>query len=175
MKIKAILAMSPSGAIGDGKLLYRNKQDLSHFKNRTMGDILIMGRKTYQEAGALKGRIIIVVSSTLSSSGNPENVLIARSPLEALEKAEFMWQSVRESRKSKKSCVWVCGGKTIYDVLFHKCSEIVATRFYKEPKRKIDKGNLKKVSIPDNFERNCDVQLEDFAIVSYIKKRKAWL
>lgn len=57
-----IVAIDRKGAIGrNGDQLYYIKEDLRHFKTLTMGNTIIMGRKTFEALpkGALPGRRIL--------------------------------------------------------------------------------------------------------------------
>jgi len=67
--LKLIMATSPNGIIGDkNKLIFDCKEDMKHFQASTMGQTVIMGRKTYESIGrGLPGRNNIVVSSTVDS------------------------------------------------------------------------------------------------------------
>lgn len=66
MKIIHIVAMQKNtrGIGKDGKLPWHLPSDLAHFKRRTKGEIVIMGRKTFESLpnGALPNRLNIVVS-----------------------------------------------------------------------------------------------------------------
>ena len=62
--MKLILAVDKNWSIGNqGRLLYHLPRDLKHFKETTMGGILIMGRKTYESLPRkLPGREMVVLS-----------------------------------------------------------------------------------------------------------------
>lgn len=60
-----IAAVTDTGAIGiEGKLLYSIREDMRRFRSLTMGNPIIMGRKTFESmpSGALPGRRNIVVT-----------------------------------------------------------------------------------------------------------------
>ena len=61
---RMIVAFDKNLAIGmDNKLLWSLPKDLKHFKNLTMGNVMLMGRKTYESIGkALPGRVSIVLT-----------------------------------------------------------------------------------------------------------------
>ena len=63
-RIILIVAMSRARVIGvDGKLPWRLPGDLAHFRRRTLGKPLILGRKTFESLGRnLPGREMIVLS-----------------------------------------------------------------------------------------------------------------
>ena len=64
-KIAIIVAVANGGAIGrGGDLLYPISADLKRFKALTMGNVIIMGRKTFESLpkGALPGRENVVIT-----------------------------------------------------------------------------------------------------------------
>lgn len=80
-----IVAIDRKGAIGHaGDQLYYIKEDLKHFKSLTMGNTIIMGRKTFEalRKGALPGRKNIVV--TRNRSYRAPGAEVAHSLAEAL-------------------------------------------------------------------------------------------
>lgn len=64
MRISAICAMSENRAIGrHNQLLWHLPADLKHFKKLTMGNPILLGRKTYESIGRpLPGRTNIVIT-----------------------------------------------------------------------------------------------------------------
>lgn len=64
MALHLIVAIDLKGAIGrGGDLLYRLRPDLRRFKALTMGNTVVMGRKTWESLpGALPGRRNIVIT-----------------------------------------------------------------------------------------------------------------
>lgn len=63
--INIIVAIDARGAIGrGGDLLFHRRDDMRHFRDITMGNTLVMGRKTFESlpGGALPGRRNIVVT-----------------------------------------------------------------------------------------------------------------
>ena len=66
-----IAAYSRNRVIGkDGKIPWQLKDEKRRFKELTMGNVLVMGRRTFAEIGrALPGRFTIVLSSTARFEG----------------------------------------------------------------------------------------------------------
>ena len=65
MKFIIIACVNELNYIGkDNKLLYTIKEDLNHFKNLTNGNVVIMGRKTYESLPKkpLPNRINIILT-----------------------------------------------------------------------------------------------------------------
>jgi dihydrofolate reductase len=104
---KIIACINKKRAIGkDGKLLYSIKNDLANFKNMTVGNVVIMGRKTFESLpkGPLPNRRNIVISSTLKDGDIP-GVEIAENVMQAILKA---------NPTEPKEEVFVIGGASVY-------------------------------------------------------------
>lgn len=82
--ISMIVAKDINGVIGkDNKLIWRIPEDLRHFKNKTLGKTIVMGRKTYESIGRpLPGRRNIVM--TKDNSFNVSGVDVVNSVDEVL-------------------------------------------------------------------------------------------
>jgi dihydrofolate reductase len=67
--ISIIVAVSENGVIGkEGKLPWYIPEDLKHFKQLTSGNVVIMGRKTYESIGKpLPNRLNIVITREKNS------------------------------------------------------------------------------------------------------------
>ena len=68
MQIVLVAAVGENNVIGrEGKLPWRLKSDLQHFKRRTLNRPVIMGRRTYESIGKpLKDRTNIVITRSLA-------------------------------------------------------------------------------------------------------------
>lgn len=82
-----IVAYTKNRVIGDkGKIPWRIKGEQRRFKELTTGNVVIIGRKSYEEIGRpLPNRFTVVVSGTASFEA--ENCTTASSLREAIEKA----------------------------------------------------------------------------------------
>jgi dihydrofolate reductase len=111
--LKAIAAMSENRVIGSqGRIPWRLPDDFKWFKKRTMGQVLVMGRKTFESIGRpLPGRETIVLTRKL------EIVPGARlaGNLDELDPA-------REERE-----MFICGGAEIYAQALPRCSDLYLT------------------------------------------------
>ena len=101
--ISLIAAMTKKHVIGkDNKLLWNIAQEMDHFKSTTQGNVVIMGRKTFESIGRpLPKRHNIVITS---SAKHIDGVEIAHSIDEALVKA-----------KKHHKDIFVIGGAQIYE------------------------------------------------------------
>jgi len=99
MKLILIAALSRNRAIGkDGKIPWRIPEDLRRFKELTVGNIVLMGRKTYESLGnPLPGRRNVVLTSRLIPG------------IETHASLETALQALRREEK-----VFVIGGGTVF-------------------------------------------------------------
>lgn len=105
MKLHLIYARARNGTIGkDGQMPWHLPEDLAHFKRVTLGQPVIMGRKTWDSLPArfrpLPGRTNIVI--TRQSDWNAEGALRAAS----IEEAMQLCGDVTDA--------WIMGGAEIY-------------------------------------------------------------
>src|SRR5262245_2097342 len=107
MSLVLIAAVARNGVIGrDNDLVWRDRYDLQRFKQLTLGQVLVMGRRTYESIGRpLPGRTTIVI--TRRSGWTAPGVMVAHSFDEALKVAEDV---------SPGQDVYVAGGGEIYRV-----------------------------------------------------------
>jgi|EndMetStandDraft_3_1072993.scaffolds.fasta_scaffold00001_100 dihydrofolate reductase len=110
-RIAMILASTINGEIGyKNTIPWKLKGDLPRFKDLTTGNVLIMGRSSYESLpGPLKDRIVIVLTrdpAFASEVHDPENKVYSASSLpEAIENA----------RSFKTPIIFLAGGASIYE------------------------------------------------------------
>ena len=103
INIIAAIQKKDRGLGFQNKLLFRLKDDLKNFKQLTLGQIIIMGRKTYDSIGhPLRERTNIVVTKNKNFQV-PQDTIVAFSLEEALE----------EAKKINKQ-IFIIGGGEIY-------------------------------------------------------------
>ncbi|MCG8622850.1 MAG: dihydrofolate reductase [Proteobacteria bacterium] len=119
----AIVAMSTTGVIGDGKKMpWHIPQDLKRVRGLTMGKPLIMGRRTFESIGKpLAGRANIVL--TQNETWQKKGVLVAHTPLEAVQLASD-WIDADPSHKPE---IIIFGGGEIYKLFMPHLARIEAT------------------------------------------------
>lgn len=102
--ISLIVALTKKGIIGKNTSLpWHIPQDLANFKQLTQGNIVVMGRKTFESIGKpLPNRINIVVSKTLSQQQIPGMIILRTFDLALLE-----------AQKSNKE-IFIIGGNSIF-------------------------------------------------------------
>jgi dihydrofolate reductase len=124
-KVAAIVAMDESRVIGvNGSLPWRLPADMAHFRALTTGNVVVMGRKTWDSLPPafrpLPGRTNVVVSRTPSQLNLPDGVLRAASP-------EAGVATAREVAAKTDASVWVIGGAELYRALLSLCDEVHLT------------------------------------------------
>jgi dihydrofolate reductase len=109
--IKIVVATSNNGVIGkDNKLLWKQSEDLKRFKSLTLGQKVVMGRKTYESIGKpLPGR---------------DNYVITRS-LNEIEGCKLL-KSFEEVNKLEGD-IFIIGGGEIYEKFITFADEIYLT------------------------------------------------
>lgn len=113
----AVVAISQNNVIGKGNQLpWRLSSDLQRFKRLTMGECLLMGRKTFQSIGRpLPGRQTIVLSRSGFVSNFAEVTVVG-----SLDEVSA---AVQESKQ-----VVVIGGAEIFKKTIDFCDQMWITR-----------------------------------------------
>ena len=122
MKLSLIVAANLEGAIGkNNQLLWRLPEDLKRFKALTMGNPILMGRKTFESIGKpLPGRTSFVI--TRNSEFHADGIVLCSSLEDAIEKA----------RQSGAEEAFVIGGGEIYAQALPLSDRIYLTRVYNQ-------------------------------------------
>ena len=116
-----VMAVDAKWAIGyKGDMLTRIPADLKHFKEMTMGGVLVMGRKTFDATGALPGRETIIVSRLLKET---EGAHIAHS-------LDDLREMIKEKFSDKK--IFLVGGASLIDQLIDEVDEAEITFIKKD-------------------------------------------
>ncbi|PSH02148.1 MAG: dihydrofolate reductase [Nanohaloarchaea archaeon QH_8_44_6] len=119
-----IAAVAENDVIGkDGDIPWHYSEDMKHFKQKTTGHSVIMGRKTYfslpEDFRPLPDRKNIVLSR--SEPELPESVELANSLDEAWEKAE-----------EHSSKAFVIGGAGVYEQTMQEADRMILTEVHEE-------------------------------------------
>lgn len=117
-----IAAVAENGVIGRGNALpWRLKSDMRHFREVTMGNPVVMGRKTFASIGRpLKGRTTIVVTRDASFAA-PGTV--AASTLDAA-----LMAARGDALRRGADAIFVAGGADIYAQVLPQAMQLVVTR-----------------------------------------------
>ncbi len=162
MIVSHIVAMTPQRVIGkNNQLIWKQKEDLKFFKNKTLGHHLIMGRKTFDSIGGkpLKGRPHLIITR--------QKMLIPDVDVFA-----SVFEAVDFAHERGESEVFICGGGEIYLNSLPLITRVYMTlieadvsgdTFYPE----FDFSNWKKVELASGF-KNDDNQF-NWKIYQYDK------
>ena len=124
--IALIAAVAANGVIGrDGKMPWQIPEDLQRFKSKTMGNPVVMGRRTYESIaaridGPLPGRHSIVLSRQ-----DPDlhaGVVVVDSIDAAVAEAEAVCELDDNADR-----IFVIGGATVYEAFLDRADELVLT------------------------------------------------
>lgn len=127
MKERVIIAaVAADGSIGnEGGLVYRLKDDLERFKILTTGNVVIMGRKTFESIGRpLPNREnIVVTSGSITLPYESTHLHVVKSLADAFRLAETL--------PGEKA--YVIGGGQIYKEAMDWCTRLEITEIFAQP------------------------------------------
>ena len=151
MKINHIVCQSKNGFIGkDNKLLFDCKPDMDWFKKKTTGNVVLMGRKTWESVGSkpLNNRLNVVVSTTTKASGElyakHDNLLFFTNLKDALD-----WLQQYSSQKwNMYKDIFIIGGESIYK----QTEDIIDNIYLTTIDQNVEGDTIYPVKINDTFE-----------------------
>ena len=125
---------------------YGISDDLKRFKGLTLGQVVIMGRKTYESlpfTTGLPSRLNIVLTKSPENYKNIENkVYFIR---------ENDLQNIIET-KCKGKRIFIIGGGEIYNKFFHQCQTIYVTMVHRK----------ESVIEKDSILFDCEIKPDEF-------------
>ena len=148
---KAIAAMSENRVIGHGnKIPWHLPEDFKWFKKMTTGQIIVMGRKTFESIGRpLPNRETIVLSRTSFSLPGVRTI------------SDLKQINADDARE-----IYICGGAQIYAQTLAQCSDLYLTLV----KRTVE-GDTFFPAFEDQFDLVEQIEDNpDFKILHYRKK-----
>lgn len=107
------------GGLGaNGKLLYKVKEDMMYFKQRTENKVVVMGRNTFDSLpnGALPNRTNIVLSSDKNFA--PDGVKVVHNYQDLMKELE----------NYPSDDIFIIGGASLYAELMNKCDVLYINR-----------------------------------------------
>ncbi|MEO7299574.1 MAG: dihydrofolate reductase [Verrucomicrobiota bacterium] len=152
MKFQAIAAMSENRVIGNGnKIPWHLPEDFKWFKKMTTGQIVVMGRKTFESIGTpLPNRTTIVLSRTNFHYPGVQTI----SDLNQID------------LKNETREVFICGGAQIYEQALPVCSDLYLTLV-----KRVVEGDAFFPPFENQFELAEEIlDCPDFKILHYRKK-----
>ncbi|MCL2062870.1 MAG: dihydrofolate reductase [Candidatus Cloacimonetes bacterium] len=132
-----IVAVDENWAIGyKNDLLIRISEDMKYFKNKTMGNIVVMGRKTFESLPGqrpLKNRTNIVLSKDKKYTVTTASLLPPEKDVEIPVFKTIICHDVNEVLSIVKSSdkeVFIIGGEMIYKLFIPYCKKAYVTKIY---------------------------------------------
>ena len=167
-KIVAIWAQDQNGLIGkEDKLPWYLPAELQHFKEVTMGQIILMGRVTFDGMGrrVLPGRQTVILSRDASYQIDHENVLVFHN-LDEL----FNWYQEQDKN------LFIIGGAQIFSLFESYLDQLILTRVHAQVEGdtyfpsdfNLDAFSLEK----EVFRPKDDKNVYDFTVEFYQRKAK---
>lgn len=123
----AILASTLNNIVGSNNTLpWQCRRDMYFFKLSTVGNVVIMGRKTYESMGSkpLPRRVNIVITRTPESILPAPNLTVVTT-IEAAIKVARMADLSRFDRHTKFEHIFIIGGVDIYKQTAFLIDEII--------------------------------------------------
>lgn len=155
--MKIIVAVDLNWGIGcDGKLLQHIPEDMKFFKEKTIGNVVVMGRETFESLpgkNPLKDRVNIVLSR--DRSFKDDRLIICNS----------IEDTLKELQKYENSKVFIIGGETIYKQFLPYCDELYITKIQNEYKADRFFPN---VDIMSNWELIKESEVKEYNNVRYV-------
>lgn len=143
--IKMIVAYDKNFAIGkNNKLPWTLPDDLRYFKEKTLNQNVLMGRKTFESI------LLYTKNKTLS---NRNSFVLTQNKAWGYDDTMVFYDKSQVLEFSKNNDLWIIGGQKIYQLFSDVVDEIYATEVYA------------KISDTDAF---FSVNLDSFAEVSRI-------
>ena len=121
MNFELIVAYNKNGVIGNNNTIpWYIPEDLKHFRQLTLNNVVIMGRKTFESLpnGPLKDRINIVITQNPHQYENTDSTIFTN--------MENVFDIVKQHNSSNKK-VFIIGGSEIYNLFLSYCSIIHLT------------------------------------------------
>ena len=118
--MKAIVCADQNWGIGNqGHLLVNIPSDMKFFRDTTIGNVVVMGRRTFDDLPGgrpLEGRVNIVLSR--DPNFHPKDVIVVRGKKELFE----------ELKKYETDEIFIIGGPSVYELMLPYCAEVFATK-----------------------------------------------
>ena len=163
--VTLLAAVAANGVIGrDGDLAWRSSDDLRHVKAMTMGNVLLMGRRTFDSIGRpLPGRRTVVL--TRQRDWEHDGVVVAHSPDAAVSAAERIAAGL-DSGSDAGATVFVFGGGQLYATLMDRADALEITEIHAD----IDGDVLFPAIDPNLWHEVARDERDGFAWVSYRRR-----
>lgn len=175
LECRAIMACDMNGILGyDNDLIFHNERDMEFFREKTMDQLVVMGRKTFESMGSkgLKGRINVVISKAPSFPKEAYEKMKAETKYDDSEApVEFMAttsQLLDFCTKVDRKKIWVIGGGKIYGMFSGYCRSIIITYY----RTNLLTDGVKYGLLPEGFQKG---KLTKFAYLPWVRQHPGTL
>jgi len=154
-RLKAIAAMSLNRVIGANNAIpWHLPEDFKWFKQMTTGQVIVMGRKTFESLGKpLPNRTTVV----LTRSREPIPGVLTVSDLSQLDPANTAVAG-RE--------IFICGGAQVYQQALPLCSDLYLTLV-----KRVVEGDTFFPAFEDRFDLAAEIlESPEFKILHYVRR-----
>ena len=153
--IYMIAACAKNGVIGNqGAIPWDIPGEQKRFKDLTMNNIVIMGRRTYEEIGKpLPGRIMIILSSTKKFDGCYQ--------AESISEALVLAGEIAEEKD-----IFICGGAELYKL----CMPYAKKLFITEINLEVEGDTYFPDFDKSRFIKTVEKETDQYNYVTYVKK-----
>lgn len=116
--LKMILCVDKEFGIGfNNSIPWKNKEEMDHFKTKTLNSYVVMGRRTFESIGKLLP--------------NRKNIIFSRNKNLDIKGAIVTDDFLKILKIAKNNNVWIIGGKEIYKLFLNHVDEIILSKLHK--------------------------------------------
>lgn len=118
-----IAAVAENGIIGkDGDIPWHIPEDLEHFKEKTTGNTVVMGRKTFQS-----------LPDSFKPLPDRENIVLTRSNFDPGHESVKIANSLNEGwQKVQNEKIFIIGGAGVYRQTLEEADKMILTEIHEE-------------------------------------------
>jgi len=155
-----IATVAENGVIGkDGDIPWHIPEDLQHFKQKTTGNTVVMGRKTYQS-----------LPDSFTPLPDRENIVLTRSDFQPGDDSVKVANSLEDAwEKSSNEKVFIIGGAGVYRQIIEEADKMVLTEIYEE----YDGDTFFPDYNKDNWAEKSREDHENFSFVTYRRRESS--
>ena len=155
LSFKAVAAMAQNRAIGcNNRIPWHIPEDFKWFKQLTMGNILIMGRKTFESIGKpLPGRTTVILRHKKALFPGVQTI----TSLDEIK--NYLYEDDKRS-------IFICGGANVYTQTVYLCSDLYLTLV----KKTVQEADAFMPPFEHLFSKSTTLQDQpEFSIIHYSK------
>jgi len=152
-----IAAVAENDVIGkDGEIPWHIPEDLEHFKDKTTGHTVVMGRKTFES-----------LPDSFKPLPNRQNIVLTRSDFSPENESVNIANSLEEAwKKSENERVFIIGGAGVYKQCMEEADKMILT----EIKEEYEGDTFFPEYSKENWKEVEREKHEDFDFVEYTSK-----